>query len=88
MNWIVIWHQFINYRLLEGITRQLAKRKIIPYPADYSTICYRVQHMKPIIKMPDYNELDMGTDGTGLKTTNAGEYRIWIYVDLDAKKKK
>ncbi|MGC8725122.1 MAG: IS5 family transposase [Thermoplasmata archaeon] len=88
MKWIAIWHQFTNYRALEGITRQLAKMKIIPYSADYSTICYRVQHMKPIIKMPDYYELEIGTDGTGLKTSNAGEYRIWKYGDPDAKKKK
>jgi hypothetical protein len=38
--------------------------------------------------MPKYSELELASDGTGLKTSNAGEYRIFRYGDPDAKQRK
>lgn len=79
MKWQAIWHQFVDYRGLEGIARSLARLGLIPESDDYSTAWYRIHDMEPEITLPDYEELDAGTDGSGLKTNNAGEYRTFKY---------
>jgi hypothetical protein len=38
--------------------------------------------------MPDYRDLELASDGTGLKTSNAGEYRLFKYEDADRNKKR
>ncbi len=70
MRWLIIWHQMVDFRSLEGISRVLSKEGIIPYSIDYSTICYRIHNMKPGISMPKFKELELATDCTGLKTFN------------------
>ncbi|MFP3130426.1 MAG: hypothetical protein RXR51_02430 [Nitrososphaeria archaeon] len=35
--------------------------------------------MRPEIKLPTYDEVEAGSDGTGFKTGNAGEYRTLVY---------
>ncbi|MEM0134816.1 MAG: transposase [Thermoplasmatales archaeon] len=40
----------------------------------------------PII--PENKEVELASDGTGLKTSNAGEYRQFKYGDQNAKRKK
>ena len=70
MRWLIIWHQMVDFRSLEGISRDLSKEGIIPYSIDYSTICYRIHNMKPGISMPKFKELELATDCTGLKTFN------------------
>lgn len=79
MKWQAVWHQFVDYRGLEGIARSLERLKMIPKHDNYGTVWYRVHDMKPEIALPDYNDLDAGTDGSGLKTNNAGEYRAFKY---------
>ncbi len=44
--------------------------------------------MKPEVSMPKFKGLELATDGTGLKTSNGGGYRIFRYGDPDAKMKK
>jgi hypothetical protein len=88
VRWLVLWKQFLDYRALEGIARQFAREGYIPLAPDYTTIWYRVHGLKPALRMPEYTDLEAGTDGTGLKTTNAGEYRIFRYGDPDAQQKK
>ncbi|MGC9193718.1 MAG: hypothetical protein ACP5FQ_07510, partial [Thermoplasmata archaeon] len=80
--------QLIDYRGLEGIGRMLAKYKLIPYFGDYTTLWNRIHKIKPKIIMPDYKDLELASDGTGLKTSNAGEYRLFKYGDPDRNKKK
>ena len=88
MRWLIIWHQMVDFRSLEGISLVLSEEGIIPYSIDYSTICYRIHNMKPEVSMPKFKGLELATDGTGLKTSNGGGYRIFRYGDPDAKMKK
>ena len=37
--------------------------------------------------LPSFREADAATDGSGLKTRNAGEYSIFKYGDKDARQK-
>jgi len=42
--------------------------------------------MVPEIKLPTYKELEVATDGSGLRTNNAGEYRVFKYGNRTRKK--
>ncbi|EQD53949.1 transposase ISC1058, partial [mine drainage metagenome] len=88
VRWLVIWKQFLDYRSLEGLTRRFAALRLIPAAADYTTLWHRLHGMVPEVKLPKYSELELATDGTGLKTSNAGEYRIFRYGDPEAKQRK
>ncbi|EQD76890.1 transposase ISC1058 [mine drainage metagenome] len=88
VRWLVIWKQLIDYRGLEGITRKMAELRLIPTYPDYTTLWHRLHRLTPALKMPKYSELELASDGTGLKTSNAGEYRIFRYGDPDARQKK
>ena len=86
MEWQAVWHQWLDYRGLEGIARKLSGFGLIPEYDDYTTIWYRVHNFKPDIQLPDYDDLEVGCDGTGLKTNNAGQYRIYKYGERTRKK--
>ena len=88
VRWLVIWKQFLDYRSLEGLTRRLATLGLIPDAADYTTLWHRIHRMIPEVKLPRYTELELASDGTGLKTSNAGEYRIFRYGDPEAQRRK
>lgn len=88
VRWLVIWKQLVDYRGLEGITRRMVKLGLIPHAPDYTTLWHRLHHLTPEVRMPEYQDLELASDGTGLKTTNAGEYRIFRYGDRDARQKK
>ncbi|MEM3431541.1 MAG: hypothetical protein QW783_03285 [Candidatus Micrarchaeia archaeon] len=81
-----IWHQLVDYRGLEGIGKMFAKYKFIPYFGDYTTLWNRIHKIN--IKIIPENKEFVESDGTGLKTSNAGEYRQFKYGDLNAKRKK
>jgi hypothetical protein len=72
---------------LEGIARSLASLGLIPEYNDYTTAWYRIYDMTPEINLPTAEELEAATDGSGLKTNNAGEYRVFRYGE-DSKRKK
>lgn len=88
IEWLVVWKQFLDYRSLEGVTRKLAELHCIPEAPDYTTLWHRLHRLHPALRMPDYQDLDVASDGTGLKTSNAGEYRIFRYGDPDAAQKR
>jgi hypothetical protein len=88
VRWLVIWKQFLDYRSLEGLTRRLAALGLIPAAADHTTLWHRLHGLTPEVKLPKYADLELATDGSGLKTTNAGEYRIFRYGDPEAKRRK
>lgn len=88
VRWLVIWKQLVDYRGLEGITRKMAELRVIPTYPDYTTLWHRIHRLTPPLKLPKYSELEVASDGTGLKTSNAGEYRIFRYGDPDAKQRK
>ena len=88
MKWLTVWKQLVDYRGLEGITRKLHQIGLIPGYPDYTTIWTRVHELVPEISLPSFSIAEIGTDGTGLKTRNAGEYRVFKYGDRDARQKK
>lgn len=88
IKWEAVWKQWIDYRGLEGIARSLAKLCLIPNYNDYSTIWHRVHDMIPEIRLPTEKEIEVASDGSGLKTNNAGEYRIYKYGKKKSTKKK
>jgi hypothetical protein len=89
IKWEAVWKQWVDYRGLEGIARSLAMMCFIPKYNDYTTIWHRVHDMIPEIELPTDKDLEVATDGSGLKTNNAGEYRIFKYgEDKEEKTKK
>ncbi len=88
MQFMMIWHQHLDYRGLEGIARSLVNLGIIPYYGDYTTIWYRIHEKKPDLDISGMQYAELGTDGSGMKTNNAGSYRIMKYGDPDARKRK
>ncbi len=87
IEWEAVWHQLVDYRGLEGITRKLAESNLIPRYNDYTTIWHRVHNFKPKIILPTDTNLQVKSDETGLKLNNRGEYRMDKYGDKNKKKK-
>ncbi|MEM3845691.1 MAG: hypothetical protein QXU98_08320 [Candidatus Parvarchaeota archaeon] len=56
------------------------------YP-DYTTIYTRISDPVPEISLPQFSDAEIATDGSGPKTSNAGEYRILKYGDNNGRKK-
>lgn len=88
MTFLLMWHQFLDYRGLEGLARSLVKAGVLPAYGDYTTVWHRVHAKKPALKVSGLSYAEVGTDGTGLKTNNAGSYRILKYGDPDAARRK
>ena len=88
MKFMMIWKQHLDYRGLEGIARSMKDAGLIPQYGDYTTIWYRIHDMTPDLDIAGMEYADLGTDGTGMKTNNAGSYRITKYGDPDARKRK
>ena len=87
IRWQAVWHQWIDYRGLEGIARKFKETGIIPQSDDYTTIWHRVSKFTPTIKLPTGKELDIGTDGTGMRMANGGVYREFKYGKKTGRKK-
>jgi len=68
------WHQFFAYRSVEGITRKLVVFSQLPRYNDSSTINRRVNKGYYEITQSDKRNLEIGTDGSGMKMTMSGEY--------------
>lgn len=88
VRWLVIWKQLVDHRGLEGMTRRMVQLGLIPRAPDYTTLWHRLHALTPEVRLPEYRDLEVASDGTGLKTTNAGEYRIFRYGDPDARQRK
>ncbi len=70
-----IWHQWVDYRGVEGIARMLAEHGLIPEYNDFSTINRRVNRTVVDFQLPREGEVNVSTDGTSVKFGNGGEYR-------------
>lgn len=88
MQFMMMWHQYLDYRGLEGMARSLKDLGIIPEYGDYTTIWHRIHDLTPDLDIAGLEYARLGTDGTGMKTNNAGSYRITKYGDPDARKRK
>ena len=62
--------------------------RLIPTYPDYTTLWHRIHGLTPALKLPKFSDLELASDGTGMKTTNAGEYRIFRYGDPEAERRK
>lgn len=76
-----LWHQWVDYRGIEGITRKVAEYGIVPAFNDYSTISRRVNGLGISFNLPREGHVTVTSDGSGMKMTNSGEYRQNKYGD-------
>lgn len=94
-----VWHQWIDYRGVEGVTRKLAEYNLVPNYNDFSTINRRVNKLDIEFDLPKEGSVDISCDGSGMKMTNGGTYRekkygkkrkkyIKVSITADPKKKK
>lgn len=85
-----VWHaKKTPYRMVEGISRQLAVIGQIPDYNDYSTINRRINRLACKLVLPNSNNLILFSDGTSLQVVEGGEYlrekygkknRRWVQV--------
>lgn len=75
--WQAAWHQWLDCRSLEGVVRSLAYVGLISAYDDYTTVWCRIHAMKPEITLPSAAEVEAASDGSGMRTGNAGEYRAY-----------
>lgn len=84
-----VWHGKAPYRMVEGITRQLAIIGKLPDYNDYSTINRRVNRLDCRLDLPQGDSLTIFSDGTSLCVVEGGEYlrekygkknRRWVQV--------
>ncbi len=74
-----VWHQWLEYRGLEGITRKLCELKAIPKFNDYTTIFRRVIKTDIKFELPKEGNVFVSTDGSGFKTGNNGTHMERLY---------
>lgn len=60
---------------------------VIPSAIDYTTIWYRVHAMKPVIALPSEGAFGAASEGSGMRSGNAGEYRTLRYGRKGKKRK-
>ena len=73
-----VWHQWVDYRGTEGITRKLVEAAQLPCFNDYSTINRRVNRLDVRFELP-FKDCCVSSDSSGMKFENAGEYRARMY---------
>jgi len=74
IDWQSLLVEKFSTRGAESITRKLEEFNLIPRCNDHATIHRRILKMDLKFKIPKGVGLHEGTDGSGFKMTNAGEY--------------
>lgn len=74
-----VWHQWVDYRGIEGITRRLAEAVLLPRFNDYTTINRRVNKLDVEFRLPKEGRVSVTCDGSGMRFENAGDYRERMY---------
>ncbi len=92
-----LWHaKRIDYRMIEGMTRDLCAFGQLPDYNNYSTANRRINRLGYRLAPPQGDNIVVFSDGTGLQAVNGGEYlrekygkknRRWVQIVLlgDAK---
>lgn len=80
-----VWNQYLSYRAVEGLTRQLVAFTCLPEYDDYTTAFRRIKNIDTRIELPKQDNFSLAFDGTGMKMNDGGEYRHDHY---DGRKKK
>lgn len=70
-----VWNQWVDYRGIEGITRKLAEYGLLPAYNDYTTAYRRVNRLDTEFKLPEDRDVNVTSDGTGMRMTNGGSHR-------------
>lgn len=73
------WNQWIDFRGIEGITRQLVKFGQLPEYNDYTCIFRRVTKTKTDFELPVDKDVFVACDGTGMTMVSGGAYRERTY---------
>ena len=88
-----VWNQWVGLRQVEGITRKLVEVAKVPKFDDYTTASRRIRKLKTKFSLPTEAFCSVGTDGSGIKMHQAGDYRMlkygnkkrrWIKVTITA----
>lgn len=74
-----VWHQWIDYRGVEGVTRKMAEADVVPEYNDFSTINRRVNKLEIGFALPQSGDVCVACDCTGMKLENGGEHRAKLY---------
>lgn len=87
-----LWHALrLPYRMIEGMTCELAKLGHLPEYNDYSTVNRRVNELDFRLAIPQGDNIVVFSDGTGVQAICGGEYlrqkygkknRRWIQIVL------
>jgi hypothetical protein len=87
-----LWHaKQLPYRMIEGMTRDLAQLGQLPEYNDYSTVNRRVNELDFRLALPQGENIIVFSDGSGMQAVNGGEYlrekygkknRRWIQIVL------
>ena len=77
-----MWHQFLDYRGVEGVTRKLVELAGLPAYNDYTTISRRVKQLSMSFEVSS-KRVHAAADGSGMKLGNCG-----VYLKEKYKKKK
>jgi len=92
-----LWHaKQLPYRMIEGLTRELAWMGNLPNYDSYSQASRRISQLDYSLKLPEGEDLVVFSDGSGMQAVNGGEYlrekygkknRRWVQIILlgDAK---
>lgn len=83
-----VWHQWFDYRGIEGITRKLAEHGLVPEANDYTTANRRIRKVDVSFDLPTSGKVNVACDGSGLRMTNGGSYREDKHGKKNKKKDK
>ena len=70
-----VWNQYLSFRAIEGLTRQLVEFANLPDYNDYTTAFRRIKTLDTRIELPKTENFSLAFDGTGMKINDGGEYR-------------
>lgn len=74
-----VWNQWIDFRGIEGVTRQLVEFGQLPDYNDYTCIFRRVTKIKTEFELPMGKDIEVACDGTGMTLVSGGAYRERTY---------
>ncbi len=85
-----IWHsKHINYRMIEGMTRELCKIGQLSDYDDHSTVNRRINRLEFALAPPQGDNIVVFSDGTSMQVVSGGEYlrekygkknRRWVQI--------
>jgi len=68
------WIQHFSYRAAQGITEKIVEYSLLPKSNNYSTISRRAKRLAYNMPLCSKDNLNLSTDGTGMKANMQGEY--------------